>query len=657
MLKQKTSYFYQFTKNGQKSLLTLTLAQVLMCFTYLSFSQIQTSNAVECFYSKQNILPQTTSSSAGNNFNLIHVTMNLFVDPDTLYLQGKCNYLIKSISNIDTLQFDLSSSLSVDSVKYHNSLIAFSHSLNVLSVPLPTTIPISTCDSVKIYYQGTPSNSGFGSFIKTSHSGTNIIWTLSEPYGASDWWPCKNSLIDKVDSLDMIITTPNANRVASNGILINEITNGSFKTYHWKTTYPTATYLIAIAVTNYASYYDYFIKNTDTLRILNYVYPENLSSSQIQSAEIAKIFHLYDSLLIPYPFSNEKYGHAQFSWGGGMEHQTMSFVSNFSEPLMAHELAHQWFGDMITCGSWEDIWLNEGFATYMEGLVKQHFHPEDWKLWKENKLNTSTSAVNGSVLCSDTTNVSRIFSGQLSYSKGAYVLHMLRWILGDSIFFQSLKNYLSDPTLKYNFAKTPLLINHFEQTSGKNLQSFFNQWYYGEGYPSYTLKWGYANGEITIIATQTTSHTSVPFFAMPIPVYIKGAANKDTTLILNNTHNEQTFTHPLHFIPTDIQFDPELWILSDRNIIERMAGLNNEDNRLLVYPSPTNDIITIELLQFYEPITTIIITNTLGEICFQKELTTSEFKVSVNISPFLNGVYYLRANTLNNSSVKKIMKQ
>jgi len=181
--------------------------------------------------------------------------------------------------------------------------------------------------------------------------------------------------------------------------------------------------------------------------------------------------NLYTTLFEEYPFANEKYGHAQFGWGGGMEHTTVSFMGSFGRNLIAHELAHQWFGNKITCGSWKDIWLNEGFATYLSGLTIENLDGNSaFITWKQQRINSITSQPNGAVYLtdSDTTSVNRIFNGRLSYDKGSMVLHMLRKKLGDADFFQGLKNYLADANHAYGYAKTEDFIAIMETTSGQD---------------------------------------------------------------------------------------------------------------------------------------------------------------------------------------------
>jgi hypothetical protein len=275
-----------------------------------------------------------------------------------------------------------------------------------------------------------------------------------------------------------------------------------------------------------------------------------------------------------------------------MEHQTMSFVVSFNYSLLAHECAHQWFGDYVTCGSWEDIWLNEGFATYFEGLTVERYFPSNWYNWKNDKRIHITSNPAGSVLCDDTTSVGRIFDGRLTYNKGSYLLHMLRWKLGDATFFNALKNYLNTPGLSDNYAKTQDLKAVLESTSGQNLSNFFDQWYYNQGYPSYQVLYGQNGTALQVTINQSQSHPSVSFFEMPVPVKFIGAS-QDTTIVFDHTSSGQTFTVNIGFPVIDAQFDPELHILSNNNTIIGIEDQNFQKDEVFVFPNPATDLLSV----------------------------------------------------------------
>lgn len=588
------------------------------------------------------------ASTAINNYDIIYHQCNWEIDPGVNYIKGNIkSYFKPKVNGFNQLEFDLSDTLTVDSVKYHHALISFTHlSGDILNITFPNTININALDSVTIYYQGKPSSTGFGSFNQSWHGTSPIIWTLSEPYGAKDWWPCKQNLVDKIDSIDIVVTVPQVNRAASNGKLVSEITIGTNKIYHWKSKFPIAAYLVGVAVTNYTFYSDYVPLQNGSLEVLNYVYPNDLALAQSLSSDIVKIITLYDSLTIEYPFASEKYGHAQFDWGGGMEHQTMSFVQHFDFPLLAHECAHQWFGDYITCGSWEDIWLNEGFATYFEGLTVQRYFPNNWMAWKQGRLTNITSSPIGSVFCNDTTSVNRIFDGRLTYDKGAYLLNMLRWKLGDVVFFNSLKNYLNDPTLKNKYAKTPNFKSHLETTSGQNLTNFFNQWYYNQGYPSYQINWNQNANTLTITINQTQSHSSVSFFEMPVPIKFIGTT-KDTTLVFNHAFSGQTFTSTINFPITSVQFDPELWLISANNSITvGISEISFNDIKLKIYPNPVTNYLKIDGFPLNCELEKIQIIDILGKIVYTdvNHYKTSEPTI-INTDNFKTGIYHIILST------------
>jgi aminopeptidase N len=412
-----------------------------------------------------------------------------------------------------------------------------------------------------------------------------------------EWWPCKQALNDKIDSIDVFITCPASYRAASNGLLKTEtVVNGS-RTAHWRHRYPIAAYLVCMAVTNYETFTVLAPFGADTTKILNYVYPESLTDAQNGINDHLDALQLYNQLFGIYPFHAEKYGHTQFGWGGGMEHQTMTFVGGFGYDLLVHELAHQWFGDKVTCASWEDIWLNEGFATYLTGLCYNFLRPQYWGVWKAHHINKSTQVPDGSVFVTDTSSVDRVFSSQLSYSKGAMLLHMLRWKCGDQAFFAGVHNYINDPALSYGYARTADLKAHLEASSGLDLDPFFADWFYGKGFPSYQINWSkLPSNEVSITLLQSTSDPSVPFFAMPVPIKLSNGM-QDTTLLFNHSASGQVFHATLGFSPTELIFDPEMWLVSRNNIIQELLSTGEPvpEVSIDITPNPAFDAFTIHL--------------------------------------------------------------
>ncbi|EMR01388.1 M1 family aminopeptidase [Cesiribacter andamanensis] len=538
------------------------------------------------------------SSPETRTYDLVYQRAQWEIDPARRYIKGAItSHFIPQEQALSELWFDLDGALRVDSVLYQQQKIGFDQdSPKLLRIALPASLPASRLDSVTVYYQGVPPATGWGSFEQAQHSSGPIVWTLSEPYGARDWWPCKQSLEDKIDSIDIWIRTPLGNKAASNGLLVAERQEGQQMVYHWQHRYPIVTYLVALAVTNYVAFSDQ-VPTTDgaPIQVLNYVFPQSEAQWRQQSGQIAGMMQLFNELFGRYPFADEKYGHAQFSWGGGMEHQTMSFMVNLNYDLMAHELAHQWFGNKITCGSWQDIWINEGFATYLTGLTKERLGgPAAWQIWKQNLVNSITAQPGGSVWVPDTTSVSRIFDGRLSYNKGAYVLHMLRWVVGDEAFFSGIRNYLNDPQLAFGFARAQDVQRHLEASSGKDLTEFFSDWYYGQGYPSYVSYFRQSGSSLTISLSQTTSlPASVDFFEMPVPVELIGRNGLDrSTVVLDHRQQEQQFTLEVPFEVAEMRIDPELWILSANN---NPNGLEEKLLALLeLYPNPTHNRLVLE---------------------------------------------------------------
>ncbi len=578
------------------------------------------------------------------------------INPEIKYIKGKITTRFTVLNDsLKEIRFDLHDSLRVDSVLNHNEILEYFRETNTLVISLANTLYRDATDSISIFYQGTPFESGFGSFVQSYHAGAPIIWTLSEPYGAMEWWPCKQSLIDKIDSIDIIVTSPEGYRTASNGILVNEsVVNNDKRSMHWRHRYPIATYLIAIAVTNYAEFSDTIhLPENRYFPIQNFVFPENLESARNNARQTVDLMNLFNELFGEYPFSREKYGHAQFGWGGGMEHQTMSFMGSFGFELISHELAHQWFGNYITLGSWKDIWLNEGFATYAAGLSYENLLDGFWwPRWKRLNHDKIIGNPGGSVYVPDTTQVGRIFDSCLSYSKGAYLLHMLRWIMGDEPFFEAIRNYLNDPQCIFGFASTETVKRHFENTAGFSLDQFFEQWYYGEGYPIYSLNYSLVEeNKLLLKLHQLTSHPSVSFFEMPVPLRIYGPQAGDSVdFRLMHTYSGQEFLLDPGFDVTRIEIDPDLWILKKVSSISK-ANLNGIGFQPEIYPNPFSERLYIKIPPG-DVLQSIEIIDMNGRIVLNATVNT---EILTTVLP--NGQYMIRIQTDKNKYNLGAVKQ
>ena len=537
-------------------------------------------------------------NNVGNNYDLNYHRLDLTLDPAVNYIKGSITSYFRMTQTGSSLTFDLINALTIDSVVYHGGLLPYSRNLgDILEVLLPAPLATNTSDSVQIYYQGAPQSTGFGSFQQQTHNGVPIIWTLSEPYGAKEWWPCKQDLNDKIDSIDTYVTTPEGYRAAGNGLLASEQTlAGGLRRYHWRHRYPIAAYLVATAVTNYAVYSNWVpMPSGAPLEVLNYVYPEDSATIAGQTPDIIPTLQLYNRLFEPYPFRKEKYGHAQFGWGGGMEHQTMSFMVGFSRYLMAHELAHQWFGDKITCASWRDIWLNEGFASYCEGLTTENREPNNWKSWKKQRVDRITAQPGGTVYVDDTASVWRVFDGRLTYDKGSYILHMLRFTVGDTLFFHTIRNYLAAPNLAYKYASTGQFQAILEQTTGRNFDEFFADWVYHEGYPTFTVSYTQNGSALTLNVSQMPS-ISNRFYETGIPIQYVGTQGEILNKTYQNTINGQIFTENIPFQVAQVLFDPEYWLIAKCNL-PRVSGVELIDNHidLAIFPNPARDFVMVHL--------------------------------------------------------------
>jgi len=636
-----------------KRFFTLLLACLLCSLTV--FAQQygdDVSKIAEAERKAAHALTTFTANSNTGNYNVIYHKLDLSADPTVHFISGTIttDYIAKE--DMSSITFDLSPQLTVSSVVQNGNQLAFTqNSDNELIITLQGIQSAGTQATIAVTYSGAPPTEN-SSFVVSQHGDSPVLWTLSEPYGAKDWWPCKQDLNDKIDKLDVFITTPVGYVSVSNGVEQPMPGNGNIsKTTHYQHNYPIPAYLVAIAVSNYSIYTQQAGTAPNEFPIVNYLYPETQAQNEQSLAVTIPIMNFFEERFETYPFHLEKYGHAQCGFGGGMEHTTVSFMGSFGRNLIAHELAHQWFGDKITCGSWKDIWLNEGFATYLSGLVVEHLDGFDaFRSWKGSNINNITSQSGGSVYLTDTDTLSssRIFSSRLSYNKGAMVLHMLRHKIGDDVFFQALKNYLADPELAYAYAKTPQLQAHLEAASGLNLTDFFNDWVYKEGFPIYNITVeNREEGKAKIIINQSQSSPSVSFFKMPVTILLTGKEQQLHYVNLENTENGQEFTVEVPFEVVDAAFDPDRDIISGNNTIEVFTG-----NYFTPYlaPNPTGNTISAILPGGVLPQEALFF-NAIGQ-----KVGESYGDSTWNVSHLANGVYFIALQTTKGKTDLKFIK-
>ncbi len=447
--------------------------------------------------------------------------------------------------------------------------------------------------TLRIPYAGQAVSRGFGSIEFQNQPGTSndIVASLSEAYFAATWWPCKDGDVfqagDNSDkfTMSLAITAPAGLRSVSNGLLqsVTDVPGGK-RRYAWRSGYPIATYLVAFASSVYNTWTVNYTYTPDeggsprTMPVEFYIYPASDNASNRAAWErTVPMLAAFRPLFGLYPFINEKYGIYQFPFSGGMEHQTMTGQGTFSESVTAHELGHQWWGDAVTCKTWNHIWLNEGFATYSEAL---------WEQYKPGSAGISAlhaamnarrpTQVSDSVYVTDIGNMNRIFSSTYSYRKGGWVLHTLRGFIGDTAFFDGLREYRSrfedSAATTEDFAATMSFI------SGRDLSNYFEQAVYGVGAPAYATGWQTASiggqnfARISLRQTQNAAWPGrgVPgdAFATPISVRIDLAGGGSQTAMVMPAARTSHFVVPIPAAATDVVLDEFNWVLATAKVTE-----------------------------------------------------------------------------------------
>ena len=574
--------------------------------------------------------------------------LDVEVDNSADRISGHVTILVQVVEDqMSALVFELNNSLDVEQVIVSGKEAGFEHQGNEITIPLTSPLDSGNVIITRIYYGG---ETGPGMYHEVDQQwGVPVTFTLSEPFYAKDWFPCKENLEDKADSVHVFITTDYGLMGLSQGIHTGTtyFPNGKVR-YEWKSHYPTAFYLISLAVTDYV---EYSIESQpegikEPILIQNFVYdvPGCLETYKDEIDITGDIMELYCGLFGPYPFREEKYGQYLWPWGGGMEHQTMTGIGSFEFYLVAHELGHSWFGNYVTCATWQDIWINEGFATYAGYLATENLYPDHAGEEKDYWFERALAEPDGTVFIpeSDVHDESRIFSGNLSYGKGMALLHMIRFELqDDALFFEVLRNFLARHA---NGVASGLDFRAvLEETSGMDFTDFFDQWYFGAGYPIFEVEWEQEGQDLTLHSTQTTSSSLTTLFTMSMEYRIIHSAG-DTTVRVFHDENMETYSFTVPYVVEEVIIDP------DNHVLNQVAGSRKKtlskdtDHLITLFPNPGRGEFSFRYLSEEARDVTVEVFHSDGELIHTRIFEGCLPYWDYNISPgkLEGGTYLVR---------------
>ena len=646
-------------------------SSLLILFNFITILLFAQENATSCSkQTKQNSLLKTATLNASQiveteKYDVHFYSLNLNMTNNSSYLSGTAEIHAKANANLDSALFELYPSMIISEVRVNSLIVNFSRLGTAVKVPVNSSVNQNFI--IEISYSGNPPTAqtnplgGSGMTAGTSPSwGNKVVWSLSEPFSAYEWFPCKQSLRDKADSSFVAVTVPDTCKAGSNGVLINTVPLGNgFTRYEWKNTHAIDYYLISVAVAKYIEYSFYAnpVGAPNPILIQNFIYdnPQTFIYFEDEINETGDFMELFYDLYGPYPFEDQKYGHCMAPIGGGMEHQTMTTQGFFSKGLTAHELAHQWWGNSVTCASWSDIFINEGFASYSEYVMLENLYPAEKVQHMLDVHDNVLSQTGGSVWFSDTLNENRIFNGRLSYDKGSGIIHSIRYLMNnDSLFFAGLREFQND--FKDSVARGIDFRNKMQEISSINYTPFFEQWYFGEGYPTYSIRWKQIGQDLLLELKHTASKPSVtPTFTNPIDLRFIRQGMNDTLIRFDVASNSQQFyISNFGTLSSTITVDPQNWIINtigtiiQDNSLVNLTEVMENNTALTIVPNPNNGIFTIGNQQAN---CWVSVFNMQGKNILNKLLAPNEL---IDLQDFGKGTYLLEIKNSENSEAKTL---
>jgi aminopeptidase N len=526
--------------------------------------------------------PYVSMGTAAQPVDVKHYRLQIQLTSQPAGISGTVTIEGETLSAVGAINVDAQSNLIIDGVRLDGAPRNFQRTSSQVTLNFPDAAA-GRKFTAAIEYHGNPivSNLLGGGLLVSNHGpdGATVMASLSEPFAAPTWWPCIDNAQDKATA-EIEITVPRGFQAASNGTLVKEEAGpGRTTTYYWREDYPIATYLISVAATNYVKFEDTYkaLDGETTMPLVYYAYPEHIDLARLKFGVTRRAIEIFAPLFGEYPFLSEKYGMAEFPWGGAMEHQTITSMgagivgslSNGGQAVIAHELAHHWWGDQVTMKTWNDIWLNEGFATYSEVLFLERFaNLNAGDLMARSYDDGEVSGQLGGTVNAENPDNPFDDRGAI-YSKGAWVLHMLRHLLGDAEFFAALKDYREQ--FAYGNASTRDFQRVCESHYGGPLDWFFQQWVYARRRPLYKVSSGISKADsagdyvVSLSIKQKQSH-EIPgreqsVYVMPLDVMIHYADGSRETRVILNDARKQKFSFTVSKQPEAVGIDEDNWVL------------------------------------------------------------------------------------------------
>ena len=657
---------------------------VLVLFLGIGFlfniSESQYSKGAEfCASKKQNsthiFASQEWFASPKHSFDVLHYELNLdiyncFLTPYPSSFAASNTITFRVDSSLNNIKLNaVNTSLTIDSVRLAG--VSFTHSSNILTIALDSLYQPGAVVTVKIYYRH--NNTDDGSFNVSG----GFVFTDCEPEGARKWYPCWDRPSDKA-TLDLFARTPVTVKLGSNGRLADSTNTGTEIIYHWSSRDTISTYLVVISAKvgyNLDIVYWHKLSNpNDSVPMRFYSNAgENITNAK---ARIIPMTTRFSQLFGEHPF--EKNGFAtlnnDFIWGG-MENQTLTSLCPgcWGENLMSHEFAHQWFGDMITCGTWADIWLNEGFATYLESIWLEY--TGGYNAYKNDINNNATAyisqnpgwAMYNPAWVDNPPDINTLFNTAITYYKGACVLHMLRYTLGDTVFFNALNSYATDTTsFKFKNVTTDDFAAKLSSVAGQDMSWFIDEWVKSPNHPVYQNTYGFTNlgnGQWEVKFKTKQTQTNSVFRKMPLTLRIRFGVTGDTLVKVMNDSNNQVFSFTFGKQPTNLTFDPNndivlkqatttLGVMQTGTFADKFSLAQN-------YPNPFNPQTTFRFQIANFGLVTLKIYDVLGKevatLIENERMESGKYEIPFDASGLPSGMYFYRLTAGSFSGTKKLI--